>query len=62
MKSIAFPLLSAGIHRYPKKEAADVALEAVHEHYVDNPESGINITFYAYTEDDKKIYESILDT
>lgn len=55
MKSIAFPLLSAGIHRYPKMEAAKVALEAINEYFEDNPDSKIEVTFFAYTEEDKLI-------
>ena len=60
MKSIAFPLLSAGIHRYPKKEAASVAFEAIKEFFEDNPSSNIEVTFFAYTEEDKSICDSAL--
>ena len=55
MGSIAFPLLSAGIHCYPKREAARVALEAVREHSEDNPNSKINVYFFVLTEDDRAI-------
>ena len=60
MKSIAFPLLSAGIHQYPKKEAAVVALLAVKEYFEDNPDSKIGVIFFAYTEEDKSICDSAL--
>ncbi len=55
MKSIAFPLLSAGIHRYPKKEAAAMAFEAIHEYFEDNSATDIEIIFFAFTEADKTI-------
>jgi len=60
IKSIAFPLLSAGIHRYPKKEAASVAFEAIKEFFEDNLNSNIEVTFFAYTEEDKSICDSAL--
>ena len=55
MESIAFPLLSAGIHRYPKKEAAGVAFEAIKEYFEDNSDSQLKVIFYAYTDGDKRI-------
>lgn len=58
MKSIAFPLLSAGIHRYPKNEAAIVAFEAIKEYFDDNPKSEIEVIFYAYTDSDKVICDT----
>ncbi len=58
MKSIAFPLLSTGIHRYPKEKAARVAFEAINEYFNDNPNSEIEVTFYTYTANDKGICDS----
>ncbi len=58
LKSIAFPLLSAGIHRYPKKEAANVAFEAINQYFDDNPKSAIEVTFYTYTDVDKGICDA----
>lgn len=60
MESIAFPLLSAGIHRYPKREAVGVAFEAINEYFEDNSEFKIQVTFYAYTEDDRVLCENLL--
>lgn len=53
--SLAFPLLSSGIHMYPKDEAARVALEAILEYYEDNPKSAIQVYLYAYTTEDAEI-------
>lgn len=55
IKSIAFPLLSAGIHRYPKNEAAAIAFEAINEYFEDNSESEIRVTLYAFMKDDLNI-------
>jgi len=60
MTSIAFPLLSAGIHRYPKDEASQIAFEALHEYFEDNPKSDIKVTFFAYNDEDKVICEKAL--
>ena len=62
MKSIAFPLLSAGIHRYPKNEAASVAFEAIKEYFDDNPKSEIEVIFYAYNDSDKVICDTAYAT
>ncbi len=55
MKAIAFPLLSAGIHRYPKNEAASIAFEAINEYFEDNSESEIRVTLYVFMKDDLNI-------
>jgi O-acetyl-ADP-ribose deacetylase (regulator of RNase III) len=53
--TIAFPNISTGIFRYPKDEAARIAIESVQKFLEDNPESGIKkITFVAYTDKDYK--------
>ena len=58
IKLIAFPLLSTGIHRYPKKEAASIAFESIHEYFEDNSNSTVSIAMYAFTKDDLEIIEN----
>lgn len=53
--SIAFPLLSTGIHRYPKKEAAAITLEAIYEYFEDNPASKIKVNIFTYNKGDDAI-------
>ncbi|WP_312839754.1 O-acetyl-ADP-ribose deacetylase, partial [Pantoea piersonii] len=37
IKTIAFPSISTGIYRFPKKRAAEIALEAIRDALADNP-------------------------
>ena len=57
-KSIAFPCISTGVYRYPKKEAAKIALKAVKEIFplLKNIQE---IIFICFSLEDKKIYEGI---
>lgn len=59
LRTIAFPLLSAGIHQYPKNEAAQVAFEAIREYFEDNPQSQLKVSFFAYNKEDKEIFDRV---
>jgi ADP-ribosyl-[dinitrogen reductase] hydrolase len=61
LKSVAFPIISAGIYGYPKQEAIDIAIRSIREYYEDNPYTSIQrVVLCAYTDDDKKLIESRL--
>ena len=42
LTSIAFPAISTGIFGFPKDRAAKVIYKAVHNHFSQNPDSGLN--------------------
>ena len=56
--SIAFPNISAGLFRYPKDEAAEIALSAVKNYLKDHPDTSLTeVIFVSYTEPDFKIFK-----
>ncbi len=58
IRSIAFPGISTGVYGYPKQEAAGIAL-GVMRHYEDRFEE---IVVCCFTTEDKKLYDTLLDT
>jgi O-acetyl-ADP-ribose deacetylase (regulator of RNase III) len=57
-KSIAFPAISTGIYRFPKQQAAEIAIRTVHEHL---ETSGVDrVLFCCFDESTADIYEKIL--
>ena len=57
-KSIAFPAISTGIYRFPKQQAAEIAVRTVHEHF---ETSGVErVLFCCFDESTADIYEKIL--
>lgn len=46
LNSIAFPAISTGIYSYPKKEATKIAVEAVYEWMLNNPDFPIEVEFF----------------
>ena len=57
LKSIAFPNISTGIYRFPKNEAAKIAIETVKQFPF---ESIQEITFVCFDEENYKLYEQLL--
>ena len=56
LKTIAFPNISTGVFRYPKDEAAEIALSTVWQWVKDHPEYIFSkIIFVSYTEQDYKL-------
>ncbi len=62
MKSVAFPMLSTGIHGYPKKDAAVVAFEALKEFSEDNQNSKIKVVMFAMNQNDLDILSEAFKT
>ncbi len=58
VRSIAFPNISTGIYRYPKAEAAIIAIETIKQH---QPVHLQRIIFVCFDEDNFKIYYDYLN-
>ncbi len=59
LKTIAFPNISTGVYGFPKREAAKIAVRAVHEflEYIPGLEE---VQFVCFDEENYALYESIL--
>lgn len=58
VKTIAFPCISTGVYRYPKVEAAQIAVKTVTEYHKALPEK---VIFCCFSENDATIYREILN-
>lgn len=59
IKNIAFPCISTGVYRFPKKQAAQLAYQAVRQWCLEN--SGVDvIIFVCYSEKDKEYYLNLI--
>lgn len=60
VKSIAFPNISTGVYRFPKAEAAQIAIDAVNL-FIDNENSNIEeVIFVCFDDENYQLYESLL--
>lgn len=59
LKTIAFPCISTGVFRFPKDEAANIAINTVKEFIVEHPDSFKEIIFVVYDEQDYEIYNNL---
>lgn len=56
-KTLAFPNISTGLFRYPKDEAAEIAINTVRDYFKNKPDSTLEkIIFVSFTEPDYKIF------
>lgn len=62
LKTIAFPSISTGAFRYPKDEAAKIALKTVEKFISDNPDCFTEIFFVLFDELNYNIYETLINT
>ena len=58
--SIAFPAISTGVYGYPKREAAQVAVDTLKEWLSNNPEYEIRIVLVGFDEGTCSIYRELL--
>lgn len=58
-KSVAFPCISTGVYRFPKEQAAQIAITAIKQIYP-SLKAVKEITLVCFSEEDKKIYDKLL--
>ncbi len=61
VRTIALPCISTGVYRYPKDEAAKVAIRAVRDFIKKHPNVLDKIIFTTFSELDFNIYNSIIN-
>ncbi|TAE75075.1 MAG: O-acetyl-ADP-ribose deacetylase [Bacteroidetes bacterium] len=61
-ETIAFPNISTGIYHYPKKEAAQIAIQSVQNFLSQNNNQIKKIVFVCFDEENFEIYQEILST
>ena len=59
LRSIAFPCISTGVYRFPKQQAAAIAVETVQECLKKMPNIK-KVIFVCFAEEDLKIYQRLL--
>ncbi len=59
LTSIAFPCISTGVYRYPKKEAASIAVKTV-QTFITTKNLPKEILFVCFDDETLKIYEELL--
>lgn len=59
IKTIAFPCISTGVFRFPKKEACKIAIKTVDEFINENRDEIDKVVFNLWSDEDVMIYEQI---
>ena len=59
VRSIGFPSISTGVYRYPKNEAARIAVREV-KHFLENDSELETVQFVCFSKTDREIYQKIL--
>ena len=60
VRSIGFPSISTGVYRYPKNEAARIAVREV-RHFLVNDSELETVQFVCFSKTDREIYQEILE-
>ncbi len=58
-KSVAFPCISTGVYRYPKEQAAKIAISTIKE-LIPSLKHLKDITFICFSEEDKDLYDKLV--
>ena len=60
LKSVSFPAISTGVYRYPKAEAAKIAIETVLK-FMEDEKYIVDVSFVLFDNDNYEIYKTILE-
>lgn len=60
VKSIAFPNISTGVYRFPKAEAAQIAIDTVKQFIDDENKNIEEVIFVCFDDDNYQLYQSML--
>lgn len=60
IKTIAFPNISTGIYKFPKKLAAEIATKAVEKYLSEHPNKIEAVTFICFDEENFFLYKDLL--
>ncbi len=60
LRSVAFPNISTGVYRFPKPQAAQIAVSTVQNFVAANPEAFTEIIFICYDEENYSLYKRLL--
>ena len=59
LKSVAFCCISTGVFRFPKRRAAEIAVETVSRWLKERPDKIERVIFNVFGDDDRTIYEDL---
>jgi len=62
IETIAFPNISTGVYRFPKKEAANIAVRTVREFLQNENRTVKEVIFVCFDDENYRIYLSLLET
>lgn len=60
LKSVSFPAISTGVYRYPKTEAAEIAVKTI-INFMEKEEYIVDVSFVLFDNDNYEIYKTILE-
>jgi len=60
LKSVSFPAISTGVYRYPKVEAAEIAIQTI-INFMKKEEYIVDVSFILFDNDNYEIYKTTLE-
>lgn len=60
LNSVSFPAISAGVYRYPKTEAAKIAIETVLQ-FMEEENCIVDVSFVLFDNENYEIYKTLLE-